>query len=97
MRYWHGDEIVSGNVIPPQIFRAQIELYNALMKNGIAVYIVSAAHEELVRMVASDPRYDYNVPPENRIGVTTLLKDVSSGTLTTSQKARTASKLTTTS
>jgi phosphoserine phosphatase len=85
-RYWNGDEVVSGNVIPPQIYRGQIELYNALMENGIAVYVVSAAHEELVRMVASDPKYGYNVPPENVIGVTTLLKDVCAGTLTTSRK-----------
>ncbi|KAK8061620.1 hypothetical protein PG994_007986 [Apiospora phragmitis] len=39
------------------------------------VYVVSASNEELVRMVASDPRYGYNVKPENVIGVTTMLRD----------------------
>jgi hypothetical protein len=33
-------------------------------------------------MVASDPKYGYNVPPQNVIGVTTMLRNVSSGALT---------------
>ena len=41
----------------------------------VEVYAISAAHEELVRMVAADPRYGYNAKPENVIGVTTLLKN----------------------
>jgi phosphoserine phosphatase len=85
-KYWHGDEVVESSVNPPQIFSGQVELYNALMDNGIAVYVMSAAHEELVRMVASDPKYGYNVPPENVIGVTTMLKNVSSGELTNARK-----------
>jgi len=85
-RYWDGDEVVEDSVQPPQIFQGQVELYNALMDNGIAVYVMSAAHEELVRMVASDPKYGYNVPPENVIGVTTMLKNVSSGALTNARK-----------
>lgn len=56
------------------------------MENGIAVYIISASHEELVRMVASDPKYGYNVPPENVIGVTTVLKNATSGALTTARQ-----------
>lgn len=71
---------------PPRLFRGQVELYNRLQANGIAVYVVSASSEELVRMVASDPRYGYNVPAENVIGVTTLLKNTTSGDLTTARK-----------
>ncbi|KAK7999634.1 hypothetical protein PG990_012234 [Apiospora arundinis] len=74
--YWSAnDTVVAYNVSAPQVFRRQNELYAALMRHGIDVYVVTAANEELVRMVASDPRYGYNVKPENVIGVTTMLKD----------------------
>jgi hypothetical protein len=33
------------------------------MENGIEVYVMTAASEELVRMVAADPKYGYNVKP----------------------------------
>ena len=56
------------------------------MENGIEVYVISAASEELVRMVASDPKYGYNVKPQNVIGVSLLLKDRASGQLTTARK-----------
>ena len=79
-------EIVQTDITPPQIFRGQVELYNRLMNNGIAVYVITAASEELVRMVASDPKYGYNVPPENVIGVTLLMKNGTSGELTVSRK-----------
>jgi hypothetical protein len=85
-KYWDGDEVTSSSVNPPKVFRGQAELYNALMDNGIAVYVISAAHEELVRMVASDPKYGYNVPPQNVIGVTTVLKNTTSGALTNARK-----------
>lgn len=86
VQYWDGDEITKSTVSPPRIFKGQVELYNALMDNGIAVYVISAAHEELVRMVASDPKYGYNVPPQNVIGVTTFLKNTTTGELTTARK-----------
>ncbi|KAF9696279.1 hypothetical protein EKO04_005509 [Ascochyta lentis] len=85
-QYWDGDEVVNSTVNSPQVFRGQAELYNALMDNGIAVYVISAAHEELVRMVASDPKYGYNVPPQNVIGVTTMLVNSTSGYLTNARK-----------
>ena len=84
-RYWDGDEVVDDEVTPPKIFTGQVELYNALMSNGIEVYIMSAASEELVRFVASDPKYGYNVKPENVIGVTTMLRNATSGDLTNSR------------
>ena len=34
------------------------ELYAKLRENGIDVYIMTAAHEEIIRMVASDPSTD---------------------------------------
>jgi phosphoserine phosphatase len=83
---WDGDNVISSEVNPPQVFRGQAELYNALMDNGIDVYVISAAHEELVRMVASDPKYGYNVPPKNVIGVTTMLRNATSGHLTNARK-----------
>ncbi|CAF3313793.1 unnamed protein product [Rotaria sp. Silwood2] len=59
----------------PNFYRAQQELYNRLMANGIEVYVLTASNEELVRMVLSDPKYGYNVKPENVIGLATFLKD----------------------
>lgn len=85
-KYWDGENITTSSVNPPKIFQGQVELYNALMDNGIAVYVISAAHEELVRFVASDPKYGYNVPPQNVIGVTTMLKNATSGELTNARK-----------
>src|SRR3546814_1738077 len=37
-------------------------------------------------MVAADPKYGYNLKPQNIIGVTTLLKDRKTGELTTARK-----------
>ncbi|USP77683.1 hypothetical protein yc1106_04957 [Curvularia clavata] len=85
-QYWDGDEVITSSVHTPQPFKGILELYSALQSNGIAVYIMSASHEELVRMVASDPKYGYNVPPENVIGVTTVLKNATSGELTNARK-----------
>ncbi|KAL1591042.1 hypothetical protein WHR41_00355 [Cladosporium halotolerans] len=84
-KYWDGDEVVDHEVNPPKIFTGQVELYNALMASGIEVYVITAAAEELVRFVASDPKYGYNVKPENVIGVTTMLRNASSGELTNSR------------
>lgn len=84
--YFEGDKVVKSEVQPPKVFTGQAELYNKLMENGIEVYVVTAAHEELVRMVAADPKYGYNVKPQNVIGVTTLLKNPKTGELTTARK-----------
>jgi len=83
--YWDGDEVVETEISPPKIFTGQIELYNRLMANGIDVYVMSASSEELVRMVSSDPKYGYNVKPENVIGVSMMLKNTTSGDLTTTR------------
>ena len=83
---FEGDTIKKYNVNPQRGYPGQKELMNVLMENGIEVYIISAAHEELVRMFASDPKYGYNVKPQNVIGVTTLLKDRKTGALTTARK-----------
>ncbi|HLD67056.1 MAG TPA: haloacid dehalogenase-like hydrolase [Pseudomonas sp.] len=84
--YYEGDTLKTIEINPPKIFTGQKELMNLLMENGIEVYVMTAAHEELVRMVASDPQYGYNVKPQNVIGVTTLLKDRVSGAVTTARK-----------
>ncbi|APQ12339.1 phosphorylcholine phosphatase [Pseudomonas oryzihabitans] len=84
--YGKDDKVETVEIHAPQLYTGQQELYHKLMENGIEVYVVSAAHEELVRMVASDPRYGYDVKPQNVIGVTTLLKDPATGALTTARK-----------
>lgn len=86
VRYWDNGTLVDDEVSPPQVFTAQAEFYNVLMANGIAVYVISAASEELVRFVASDPIYGYNVPPENVIGVSTFLRNATDGSLTTARR-----------
>ncbi|MCQ0091960.1 HAD family hydrolase [Roseovarius sp. M141] len=84
--YYDGDEVVEGTVNRPEIYQGQVELVNRLMENGIEVYIISAANEEAVRAVASDPQYGYNIKPENVLGVSMLLKDPETGEVTTSRK-----------
>jgi len=82
--YWNGDELVQAEVKSPVLFTGQSQLFKALMDNGIEVYIITAGNEEIIRMIASDPKYGYNVKPENVIGVTTLLKNRVTGELTNS-------------
>ena len=69
----------------PKIFPAQIELIHTLQSHGIEVWIVSASLEEVVRMVASDPAFGINLPPEKVIGVNLMLQkpsgDVTVGAL----------------
>ena len=78
--------LLNTSINPPKIFRGQVELWNKLMANGIEVYVMSASSEELVRMVVSDPKYGYNLKPENVIGVTLLMKNPTSGEVTSSRK-----------
>lgn len=84
--YYDEDVVTNITINRPRLFAGQVELYNVLMENGIDVYVMTAASEELVRMVASDPKYGYNVPPENVIGVTMLLQNQTDGELTTARK-----------
>lgn len=86
VRYVVADKILDGAVYPPRIFTGMIELYSKLQENGIDVYVMTAANEELVRMVASDPKYGYNVKPQNVIGVNVLLKNPQTGQLVTARK-----------
>ena len=83
---FEGDEVKTLTVEPPRLQRGQQELYATLMAHGIEVFVVSAAAEELVRMVLADAQYGYHVKPENVIGVSLLLKDRASGQVTTARK-----------
>ena len=80
------DAIEEVAIVAPRLQQGQQELYRALMAAGIEVYVVSAASEELVRMILSDPRYGYHVKPQNVIGVSLLLRDPASGMVTTARK-----------
>lgn len=44
-------------------------LMNTLRANGIDVYVCSASLEDVVKVFASLPKYGYNLPPENVIGM----------------------------
>lgn len=84
--YYDGGKLQHDQVRPPKIYPGQRELLQQLAKHGIKVYVVTAAQEELVRMVVSDPHYGLGVKPDRVIGVTTLLKDPHGGRLTTARK-----------
>ena len=62
-------------VYPPKVFSAQIDLIRMLTAANVEVWVVSAALEELVRMVAADPRFGLNVPAERVVGVNLLLQN----------------------
>ncbi len=81
-----GDQVQELAIEVPRMQRGPQELFRVLMEHGIEVYIVSAASEELVRMLVSDPRYGYHVKPQNVIGVSVLLRDRLAGTVTTARK-----------
>ena len=80
---WENGKLVDTIAKSPRIYPAQRELINALQANGIEVYVITAALEELTRMVVSDPKYGLNVKPENVIGGSCLLKDRKTQELTT--------------
>jgi phosphoserine phosphatase len=84
--YQEGDKRVHGTVSPPAIYAGQRELIRSLMAGGVDVYVVTAAGEELARMVVSDPKYGLGVKPDHVIGVTMILRDPKTGTLTTARK-----------
>ena len=81
-----GDAVQELAIEVPRLQRGQQELFGALMAHGIEVFIVSAASEEIVRMVVADPQYGYHVKPQNVIGVSLLLRDRAAGTVTTARK-----------
>jgi hypothetical protein len=83
---WEGDAVRTLMVDVPRPQRGMQALYRLLMDHGIAVFVVSAACEELVRMVLADPKYGYGLPPQNVIGVSLLLRDPRTHELTTARK-----------
>ncbi|WP_275466117.1 HAD family hydrolase [Streptomyces noursei] len=84
--YYADGKLTRTQVQAPRFSRGMQELYHALRRHGVEVYVVSAASEDLVRMVLSDPRYGYDVKPENVIGVSMLLKDRTTGDVTSARK-----------
>lgn len=84
--YLDGETVKAIEIKPPKFMPGMQELYKTLMANGIEVYVMSAASEELVRMVLADPKHGYGAKPENVIGVSMLLKDRKTGELTTARK-----------
>ena len=86
IEYEENGKLVKSSLKAPKIYPAQRELINKMKKSGLKVYVMTAALEELVRMVVSDPKYGLGIKPENVIGVTLLLKDPVSGKMTTARK-----------
>ncbi|MEV0524831.1 haloacid dehalogenase-like hydrolase [Streptomyces sp. NPDC050439] len=84
--YYEDGKLTKTEVKPPEFFTGMQELHKSLRRHGIEVYVVSAASEDLVRMVLSDPKYGYDVKPENVIGVGLQLKNRKTGEITSSRK-----------
>ncbi|MFI7317562.1 haloacid dehalogenase-like hydrolase [Streptomyces venezuelae] len=84
--YYEDGKLTKTEVKPPEFSRGMRQLYRTLRAHGIEVYVVSAASEDLVRMVLADPKYGYGVKPQNVIGVSLQLKDRKSGEVTSSRK-----------
>lgn len=85
VRWEEKGRTISGTVMPPVIRPVQRALIARLKAAGIRVYVVTAAAEELVRMVVSDPRYGLGIAPEDVIGVTMLLRDPDDGSVSTAR------------
>jgi hypothetical protein len=85
VRYVRDGRQVEETIEAPRIYAAQRALIAALKAHGVAVYIVSASQEEVVRMIASDPRYGLSIPPERVIGTTMLLRDAA-GQISTARR-----------
>ena len=83
--YWSGTVQKRAAVTPPRPLKGMQELYHHLQENGIKVYVMTAGNEEVVRMIASDPKYGYGLDPTHVIGINMLLKDPRTGALTTSR------------
>jgi len=86
VRYLRDGKPVSDIVLPPAVMPAQRQLFAYLRAHGVRVYVVTAASEELARMVASDPRYGLDVAPQDVIGVTMVLRDPVDGGITTARR-----------
>lgn len=63
-----------GHVPIPRPYARMRELISALHDVGVACWIVSASHEELVRLLASDPVRGLGIPPDRVCGVNLLLQ-----------------------
>lgn len=85
VRYERNGRIVTETIAAPRIHAAQRALVAALTAKGVAVYVVSASQEEIVRMIVSDPAYGLHVAPERVIG-TTLLLTAPDGTPSTARR-----------
>lgn len=84
--YVENGKVTRTEVDAPRFSTGMRELYKSLRRHGIEVYVVSAASEDLVRMVLADPKYGYGVKPQNVIGVSMLLKDRRTGDVTSARK-----------
>jgi phosphoserine phosphatase len=84
--YYEDGKLTKTEVKPPEFSSGMRQLHKTLRAHGIEVYVVSAASEDLVRMVLADPKYGYGVKPQNVIGVALQLKDRKTGEVTSSRK-----------
>lgn len=83
--YYSGDTVKETTITPPKPSKGMQELYHRLQENGIKVYVMTAGNEEIVRMIASDPKYGYGLDPRQVLGVNMLLKNPKTHEMTTSR------------
>ncbi len=58
-----------------RIYSEIVNLMNTLRSNGFDVYISTASIDDVVRVFAGNPKYGYNVPAENVIGLRLEMQD----------------------
>ncbi len=84
--YLENGKIVQSTVTPPKPYAAQIQLINRLRAKGVHVYVVTAANQEVARILLSDPAFGYNFPAADILGVGFVLKDPVTGQRTTARQ-----------
>jgi len=70
----------AGVVVAAHFFGIRIhseiaEMMNTLRANGFDIYVSTASIDDVVREFAGNPKYGYNVPAENVIGLRLEMKD----------------------
>ena len=68
-------QIVASHFFGVRIHSEMVNLMNTLRTNGFDVFVSTASIDDVVRVFAGNPKYGYNVPSENVIGLRLEMAD----------------------
>ena len=68
-------QVVASHFFGVRIHSEIVNLMNTLRANGFDVYVSTASIDDVVRVFAANPKYGYNVPTENVIGLRLEMQD----------------------